>query len=113
MTGGAPSSAKVWLPETTAIAGSACCLAGLAVVLAAYDGRPIFDWHGVTLNAVVAVLSTAAKAALLYAVEALISQWKWIVFARGARPLMDFETIDGASRGPYGSLELLWKCKAM
>ncbi|KAL1850779.1 hypothetical protein Daus18300_012787 [Diaporthe australafricana] len=88
-------------------------LVALAALLAAYDDRAVFDWKGVTLNAVVSVLSTASRASLLYAISELISQWKWIVFTSTRRPLIDFERIDAASRGPLGSLGLMWKCKAV
>ncbi|ROV91664.1 hypothetical protein VMCG_09261 [Cytospora schulzeri] len=97
-----------WTWEATSVIGSALCLAVQISLLAAYDGKPVFTWHGVTLNTIVSVLSTAGKASLLFAVEELVSQWKWILFTDRARPLMDFERIDSASRGPLGSLQLLW-----
>lgn len=91
--------------------GSSLCLAAQVAILAAYDGKPVFDWHGATLNAIISVLSTTGKASLLFAADELISQWKWILFKDHARPLMDFERIDAASRGPLGSLQLMWHCK--
>lgn len=112
MAGVSPSM-KLWLPEFAGILASASCLVAIACLLAACDGKPRFEWHSVTLNAVVSILSTTSKASLLFAIAELISQWKWIVFAKGRRPLVDLETIDGASRGPYGSLEVMWKCKQM
>lgn len=102
-----------WVPEISGIVASASLLVALSVILATYDGQAVFDWKGVTLNAVVSVISTASKASLLYSISQLISQWKWIIFARTRRPLMDFERVDSASRGPMGSLELMWKCNSM
>ncbi|KAG8158099.1 hypothetical protein KVR01_011860 [Diaporthe batatas] len=99
----------VWLPETASILTSVSLLYVLSSLLSVYNGRPVFEWKGITLNTVVSVLSTASKAALLYAVSQLISQWKWILFTRASRPLVDFEIIDGASRGPMGSLVLMRK----
>lgn len=77
------------------------------VLLAVFDGRSIFDWKSVTLNAVISVLSVSMKASLTFAVAELIGQWKWILFSRSARPLMDFERIDMASRGPLGCISVL------
>ena len=83
-------------------------MAILIILLAVYDGHEIFDWHGVTLNAIVSLLSTASKAALLFALAESVGQWKWILFSSRSRPLLDLERIDSASRGPWGSLQLLW-----
>ncbi|KAI7776816.1 hypothetical protein LA080_004410 [Diaporthe eres] len=102
-----------WFPETSGIFASTSLLIALVVILAAYDGKAVFEWKGVTLNAVLSVISTASKASLLYSISELISQWKWIVFTSTRRPLIDFETNDAASRGPWGSLELMWKCKSL
>ncbi|KAI1329025.1 hypothetical protein F5Y16DRAFT_418906 [Xylariaceae sp. FL0255] len=98
-----------WISEITALIASFLSLAALIVVLVVYDGQPIFSWHGVTLNAIVSVFATASKASLLLAIEDLISQWKWILFTSQSRPLIDFEHIDLASRGPYGSLLVMLK----
>jgi hypothetical protein len=75
------------------------------------DGRPIFDTHLLTLNTVIAVLSTAAKANLLVVVANCVGQWKWILFAGSPRRLLDFERLDQASRGPLGGLKLLFNAK--
>lgn len=107
------ASSTLWVAEIAGIVGSISFLLALAVVLATYDGKPVFDWHGVTLNAIISVLSTASKASLLFVVEELISQWKWIIFTSEERPLADFDRIDSASRGPLGSLKVLWMRRTM
>lgn len=80
----------------------------MIIVLAVYNGREIFSWHGVTLNAVISVLSTASKALLLFALSEAIGQWKWVTFSKGPQPLMDLERVDAASRGPLGSMKWIW-----
>lgn len=97
--------------ELWGLAGAVTSFAVMVVLLAVFDGRPILDWNGVTLNAIVSVISVAIKATLTFALAELIGQWKWILFSRGARPLVDFERIDMASRGPLGSLRLLVRMK--
>ncbi|KAH8646740.1 hypothetical protein BX600DRAFT_518771 [Xylariales sp. PMI_506] len=99
---------RPWAAQIWAIIGSFLCTAGLALFLAEYDGRPIFSWYGVTLNAIIAVLSVAAKGLLLLAVEESFSQWKWILFYREPRALIEFQRIDEASRGPLGSVQMLF-----
>lgn len=108
------SPIALWRREIAASIASAACLGGLAVLLMFYDNKPIFSYFGiVTLNTLVSVLSTASKTFLLFAIDELISQWKWIAFATDRRPLIDFERIDAASRGPVGSLGVLWRVKAV
>jgi len=98
----------VWTREIVGLVASIVFLVSMCVLLAVYDGKPIFSWHGVSLNAVVSVLSTASRGALLYAAAEAIGQWKWILFSRQRRILMDFERIDSASRGLLGSFYLLF-----
>jgi hypothetical protein len=58
-------------------------------------------------NTVVSALSTLAKSSMLMAVGQGLGQLKWQYFQRPRR-LMDFEVFEGASRGPWGALELLY-----
>lgn len=102
-----------WFAETAGILASASLLIALIVLLAIYDDRNLFEWKGIILNALVSVLSTASKAALLYTTSELISQWKWIVFTSTSRLLIDFQRIDAASRGPLGSSRIIWRSRAM
>ncbi|KAI9373777.1 hypothetical protein BJX61DRAFT_552009 [Aspergillus egyptiacus] len=97
--------------ELWALGGSGLAFAGMVALLRAFDDRPIFDWYGVTLNTLVSILSAAMKAALIYAVSECISQWKWILFSREERLLIDFERMDSASRGPLGGINVLWKTR--
>lgn len=86
-------------------------MAALITVLAVFDRKHIFYWHKVTLNTVVSVISTAAKAPIMFVIAESISQWKWIIFFRKRHRLIGFQNMDSASRGPWGSLKLLWSRK--
>ena len=48
---------------------------------------------------------------MLLAATQCISQSKWLLFAREPQRLIDFYTIDEASRGPFGALSLLIRLK--
>ncbi|KAI0430672.1 hypothetical protein F5Y09DRAFT_341386 [Xylaria sp. FL1042] len=97
-----------WLPELVALLLSAASLITIGVLLVVYHGRTVSSFpDGITLNAVVAVLTAAYKAALLYTVSSAIGQSKWNLFSTRAQRLRDFEHIDEASRGPQGALRAL------
>jgi hypothetical protein len=96
-----------WLPELLAMCGSLLCLAALILVLRIYDGHEIFLWHRITLNTIVSVLTTTSKIGLLFALAETTSQWIWILF-RSPRPAAHLIAIDRGSRGPLGSLQLIW-----
>ncbi|OBT81372.1 hypothetical protein VE02_10100 [Pseudogymnoascus sp. 03VT05] len=83
----------------------------MVVLLATFNGKAVFTWKGVTLNAIVSVLSLAMNASLAYALAECMAQWNWILFAREARPLIDFDRIDAATRSPPGSLRVLTRTK--
>ncbi|KAK3935004.1 hypothetical protein QBC46DRAFT_358576 [Diplogelasinospora grovesii] len=100
-------SAAPWGLAISGLIASAVLVGSMAALLAVYDGKPIFSWHGVNLNAIVSILSTASKATVIYTVAEATGQWKWILFGQRQRRLMDFEHIDAASRGPMGSFFLL------
>ncbi|KAJ3496610.1 hypothetical protein NLG97_g2532 [Lecanicillium saksenae] len=100
-----------WKPELWALGGSCLSLAGMVVLLAVFNNKPVFDVYGVTLNAAVSVLSAAFKSALIYTISECVSQWKWILFSRDELPLIDFERLDSASRGPLGGINVLCKTR--
>lgn len=91
-------------------------IGALVFVLHFYDGQeaPKFGsafGASLTLNTVTAILSTAAKAALLYPVAECVGQLKWIWFSQDYRQLQDMSMFENASRGIRGGLELLWKTR--
>ncbi|KAB8256543.1 hypothetical protein BDV32DRAFT_153165 [Aspergillus pseudonomiae] len=97
-----------WFPETVAMIFSVACFVAIIALVKAFEGKPapVFS-RVVTLNAVVSVLGTASKCSLLYVVSQSISQWKWVLLKTERRQLRCIQTIDDASRGPWGSITLL------
>ncbi|KAJ9613578.1 hypothetical protein H2200_003520 [Cladophialophora chaetospira] len=97
-----------WDGEITALLFSLACSIAIVVVLLVYDNRPTPKLSkGITLNAIVSVLATASKAALLFTTSSCLGQLKWIWFkGEKARSLSHAQTFDDASRGPLGALEL-------
>jgi hypothetical protein len=85
----------------------------IAIVLWKVDGKSIPDWKlGVSTNAFISIFSGFAKSALLLPTAEALGQLKWIWF-RKERKMMDFEVLDSASRGAWGSMILLGKTKGM
>ncbi len=64
----------------------------------------------ITLNTVLAFLSTLSRAAFMVPTAEAISQCKWNWF-RNSQPLADFSTFDEASRGFWGSVALLTRMR--
>jgi hypothetical protein len=59
------------------------------------------------MNALVSFLSQAATVMLLSAVSTALGQLKWKGYL-SRHKLTDIEALDGASRGPEGSIKLFW-----
>lgn len=107
-----------WTIELLAFVVSFASLIAIAVILRHYDGHSQPDWpHNITLNSVLSWFTTLFKASLLVPVAACFGQASWAHYRSGSRPLTDLAIYDSASRGPIGSMQLLWyfkiKCVAL
>ncbi|RAQ99693.1 hypothetical protein DDE82_007996 [Stemphylium lycopersici] len=112
-----PKRAKIfhlrdWVWEITAAVFSLTCLVAIIIVLRTHQEKSLASWHfvyDITLNTLVALLSTLSRTALIVPVASCISQLKWIHLVSSPRPLRELQIFDDASRGPWGSLELIWR----
>ncbi|EXJ55040.1 uncharacterized protein A1O5_12779, partial [Cladophialophora psammophila CBS 110553] len=70
-------------------------------------GLPLPHWpYGISINAIIAVLVVVLKIAILLVTAKGLGHLKF-TWLQHQRPLLDLETYDMASRGPWGSLSLL------
>lgn len=85
----------------------------IIVVLYLYDQQRPPKWPlDITLNSLLALLSTISKAAFMISLAEVMSQWKWNMFSTSkGRPVHDFYLIDLASRGFLGSCRLVGRFK--
>lgn len=105
-------SLRDWVWEIGASIFSLGCFAAVVGVLVANEDKSLSSWtfvFGTSLNTLIATLSTLSRAALMVPVASCISQLKWIHLIGASRPLKDAQVFEDASRGPWGSLELMWK----
>ncbi|KAL4810344.1 hypothetical protein BDV18DRAFT_156711 [Aspergillus unguis] len=102
-----------WLYEATAILFSAGCFIAVICILSVYNGKPAPSFsYGVTLNAIVSILATASKSALVFVIGECIGQLKWLWFYTGGTKgenLNGMQLFDSASRGPLGALTVLFQ----
>ncbi|KAI0198685.1 hypothetical protein F4808DRAFT_472634 [Astrocystis sublimbata] len=81
----------------------------LAFLLSKIDGIPLAAWnYSIVPQSLIVVLTTTGKTALLVPIASCISQLKWQYFAEKPRRLNGFQLFDDASRGPWGSVLLIW-----
>lgn len=102
-------SPMVWILEIVTSLTSVACLAAIAAIFYYVDGKPLSAWtNKISLNATISILTTACTAALMHGVSEFISQHKWSYFRARPLRLENFETFDGASRGLWGSVKLIF-----
>lgn len=89
----------------------ACCIVAVAALLAlfatlyAYGNKPSPDWpRWLSLNTIVSMYVVLLKSAVLLIAAEGLGQLKWTWFEESSQPLPDH-----ATRGPAGSLALLWR----
>jgi hypothetical protein len=85
-------------------------LAADIAILASYNGLGLCQWHAsISINTIVSTISTVAMFTLMNPLGGALGQCKWLLFSRSQRPLSHLGHIDGASRGPYGSIKLFYR----
>ena len=100
-----------WLWEIVSWLLSAAALVSIAIVLRVYDGKLLPRWPlGLTLNAFISLFSTLSRIAMIYPVAEALGQLKWIWINHGAK-MIDLDAFDGATRGPRGALDLLYRTR--
>jgi hypothetical protein len=103
-----------WLWEILSWVLSASCMCAIALVLGLYNNRSLPSrWPmGISLNALISILSAIAKYGLTVPLQEAIGQLKWAWFRKGEpRKLIDLDRFDEASRGPWGSLALILRMR--
>lgn len=101
-----------WTLEMAALFLSVSSLAAVCVLLALYDGFPLDAWtFMLSFNTIVSILGATSRASMGFALSASLGQAKWNWFRRRDDQLMAFDRFDEASRGPWGSVRLLWYLK--
>ena len=81
-------------------------------MLGMYDTKPAPQWPlGITINSLVALLTSLSRLAFMVPLVQGMSQLKWVWFSSKPRPLSDFQLYDEASRGPWGGVKILFKLK--
>jgi hypothetical protein len=97
--------------DIIALVLSAGILLAIVGLLQRYDGKKQPDWKHLSLNTVIAWLSTLSKGCIVLLLGRSMGQLKWIWFVGARQPLADLRTFDMASRGFLGSIILLFKQK--
>lgn len=98
-----------WSLEIASLVLSVASFCSVVILLLQYDGKSLSSWKGSTLslNTVVSILAGVSKASLAFVVSACLGQFKWNWIRQIEAPLIDFDRLDGASRGIWGSFRLL------
>ena len=89
---------------------SIVCFVAMLGVLIPVNQRAIASWPPsiISPNALISLLSTIGKSALLLPITEGLSQLKWLSVQNRTAKLEHLDVYDLASRGPFGALQLLW-----
>lgn len=86
-------------------------LLAFVITLWKQQNKPLQTYSlGITINSLTAIYTIVLKTFCVFVVTEGIGQLKWLWY-RKPRSLADFQVFDRASRGPWGSVTLLWMLK--
>ncbi|KAH0424302.1 hypothetical protein CcaCcLH18_11653 [Colletotrichum camelliae] len=99
---------RFWIWEVLSIALATVALAAMFITLLLHQDRTLPKWPSmITINALIAVFSAILKACLMMPIAEGLSQLKWLWYEK-SRPMKHIAQWDMASRGPWGSLLLIF-----
>lgn len=112
VSGGTQVKAKIswwWWWEIGGALLSIICVGLVLVVLFEASDIALAAWPlWIQPNSLIAVFTTVGKSAMMVRIASCISQLKWRHFELRANRLSHLQVLDEASRGPWGSLMLLF-----
>ncbi|MCJ1466696.1 hypothetical protein MMC07_005316 [Pseudocyphellaria aurata] len=97
-----------WVLEISSIGIAILTLAAMYITLAMHRDRPLPHWPGlISINSLIAIFTVILKVTLMMPVAEGVGQLKWHWFQE-SRSLIDLDQFDAASRGPWGSILLIF-----
>jgi hypothetical protein len=103
---------RIWWLEIVCSILFLASLFAIVATLYSYEGKQPPNWrYRLSLNTLIAIYAVILKAAMLLVTAQGLSQLKWRWFEKD-HLLRDLTSYDNASRGPWGSLKLLWRLRA-
>ncbi|KEQ69644.1 hypothetical protein M436DRAFT_12597, partial [Aureobasidium namibiae CBS 147.97] len=92
-----------WWREVIAMLISIAALVAICGILFAYQNQPLSAWRFRYLpNSIVSQLMTISRSALMFSTASNISQALWDYVPQEPWALIEVQSFDDASRGPYG-----------
>ncbi|KJX93781.1 hypothetical protein TI39_contig4258g00001 [Zymoseptoria brevis] len=100
-----------WWQEVLAATFMIAAVIASYATLAPYEGRSLPEWpRYITISAILSIYSVVLRLAATLLLTEGLAQLKWRWFNKGGGvPLHDLALHDNATRGPVGSLQLLWR----
>lgn len=106
-----------WAWEWMALVVSLIAVLVSAATLMVFDGRPIPKWswqsNGISVNAILSLLSALSRASLLMPIDECMGQLMWLRFASREQRLADVGVYADAAKGPGGALRLIWRQRGL
>ena len=101
----------LWWPEIASIAMSIVSMVAMVGLLIAIQNTPLESWNApwhIQPNTLIATLIAVCKLFMVVVLAEGLSQLKWVYFQQQPHALREFDVFDAASRGPLGSVHLLF-----
>ncbi|KAJ3545026.1 hypothetical protein NM208_g2722 [Fusarium decemcellulare] len=100
---------SAWALEFLLLLLAGGLFAAICLILDKYNDQELPNWDdmGITLNTLVATLATIFRSIIAFIIFNILAQLKWNWVSGRFRPVQDIQRFDDASRGVYGSLQLL------
>ena len=102
-----------WKWEIAGVILSLSSFAASIILLAIFNGQRVDSWAApFSLNTFISILAQTSRTSLAFGVGSALAQLKWNVFTTRSGNLALFEAFDEASKGPWGSLNLLYRLRS-
>ncbi|EGP83002.1 uncharacterized protein MYCGRDRAFT_28664, partial [Zymoseptoria tritici IPO323] len=100
-----------WWQEILAATLLCASVVASYATLAPYAGKSLPEWpRYITISAILSIYSVVLRLAATFLLAEGLAQLKWRWFKKsGGVPLHDLVLHDSATRGPVGSLQLLFR----
>lgn len=100
---------RFWIVELSCVVVAIGAMAGMIGMLSYLNNSTLDAWTlKISPNTILAILANLCKAVMVTVIATCIAQLRWPYFASAPQPLADFDTFDGATRGPWGALKFMF-----